>query len=386
MEKMQKLESVIKDVSQVKGDFFYYNKGILVSPQVVDSINYSGVRVLTTQYQDGIFLNGRLVAVIYEAPFYKVIFNTSVIDIGLFNGICVFGDKVFCFYENKCLVLDTISGEIKTVNITAPSPIVHAYQISPYLFALITSPPTTIYIYSLVDAGNIANTVNGGSITLPSYSYATFSHPKTNIKLVRRNNYLYLTGDGATVELDLDVKDLVYLRTVQSFSHKVNPFYDLELQGLDFIRETLNFYLFYNTLNNSYLWISKGDGSYFFSTNTIYLTNEYALSFGDAVDSSKVYKFSHIFSTALNDIPIERTFFVKFKREGLGGIYINFKETTSLTVGMMSVLSRFLQATSYYAYTLHANRNYYKTSLKGEEFIIGINTNHAVRMEEPKVW
>jgi hypothetical protein len=77
---------------------------------------------------------------------------------------------------------------------------------------------------------------------------------------------------------------------------------------------------------------------------------------------------------------------VKFKREGLGGIYINFKETTSLTVGRMGVLSRFLQATSYYAYTLHANRNYYKTSLKGEEFIIGINTNHAVRMEEPKVW
>jgi hypothetical protein len=240
----------------LKGDFVYKTNNVIVFPQITNERSMD-INIITNQFLNGTVINNKLIALVETSPFYKLFYENAEYILYEAKGLMVFGDVVFCFYRDKCLVINTATDETKTITITAPTNIVYAYQINSFLFALITSQPTTVYIYSLNDAGDIANTTDGGSIDLPSYSYAVFSHPKQNVRLVSWDDRLFLFGKDATVELALDVRDLVYLRTIQTYHHPVSPFEEVEQLGFEFFTETLNFYVFRNTINNSMMWISK---------------------------------------------------------------------------------------------------------------------------------
>ena len=376
---MRQLDLINISPVYMKGDFVYKTENAVVFPQITNERNML-INIATNQFINGTVINGKLVALVKTPAFYKLFFDNTEHILNEAKGLVAFGDVVFCFYENKCLVINTATNTTKTITITAPSNIVYVYQINTFLFALITAPPTTVYIYSLDDAGNIANTADGGSIALPSYTYATFSHPKQNIRMVALEDKLYLLGSDATVELSLDVRDLVYLRTLKTYYHAVCPFQQYENVGFEFFTETLNFYVFRNTINNSTMWLSKGDGKVFFSTNTIYLTNQHAFL------HSTLYTLNHIFEPATSDLPIRRSFVVKFKQNGLNGVYINMLETTAGREVIMSVLARYHNAEKLFTYTVHPNIHTYRLALKGEEFLLELTSDQALRLAELRVW
>jgi len=363
----------------LKGDFVYKTNNVIVFPQITNERSMD-INIITNQFLNGTVINNKLIALVETSPFYKLFYENAEYILYEAKGLMVFGDVVFCFYRDKCLVINTATDETKTITITAPTNIVYAYQINSFLFALITSQPTTVYIYSLNDAGDIANTTDGGSIDLPSYSYAVFSHPKQNVRLVSWDDRLFLFGKDATVELALDVRDLVYLRTIQTYHHPVSPFEEVEQLGFEFFTETLNFYVFRNTINNSMMWISKGDEKVFFSTNTIYLTNTHAFL------HSKLYTMNHVFDPLLTDLPINRYFSAKFKQNGLNGVYVNMLETSAGKEVIMSVLARYHEAEKLFTYTVYPDRHTYRLGLKGEEFLLEITSDQALRFAELKVW
>ena len=128
------------------------------------------------------------------------------------------------------------------------------------------------------------------------------------------------------------------------------------------------------------MWISKGDEKVFFSTNTIYLTNKHAFL------HSKLYTMSHILDPLFIDLPIHRYFSAKFKQNGLNGVYVNMLETATGREVIMSVLARYHEADKIFTYTLRPNIHIYRLGLKGEEFLLELTSDQALRLAELKVW
>lgn len=364
----------------MKGDAVCLSEeGFIVFPQVVSQREVA-LTTLPTNFLEGFVLNGKVFLVLSREGLYDVLYENTLTIHLKFMGVVVFGDVIFCFVDNnKCMVINTATGEIKTITISEPSNIVNVYQISAYLFAVITTSPTTVYIYSLNDAGTIATALDGSTITLPAYSYGVFANPKVNPRLVKKGDLLYLIGDDATVLLSLQISDLVYLRTEGLSLQKVSPFPELEGQGLEFVRETQNFYLFRNLFNNL-VWISKGDKRIYFSTNFLYLSQYHA------VYNRTLYTLQDVIEPNKPNIPLQKEFTVKFKNNWLNGIGLEVLETTNYDLGHMAVLSRFLDFESFYNYTIKATRTTYRLALRGEEFMVSLFTNEACRIRGFQAW
>lgn len=369
----------------MKGDAVYLSEeGFIVFPQVVGQREVA-LTTLPNNFLEGFVLNDKVFLVLSRESVYDVVYdvlyeNTLTTHIK-FMGVVVFGDVIFCFVDdNKCMVINTATDEIKTITISEPSNIVNVYQISAYMFAVITTHPTTVYIYSLNDAGTIATALDGSTITLPAYSYGVVANPKANPRLVKKGDLFYLIGDDATVLLSLQISDLVYLRTEGTSLQKVSLFPELEAQGLEFVRETQNFYLFRNTLFNNLVWISKGDKRIYFSTNYLYLSQYHV------VYDRTLYTLQDVIDTDRYNIPLQKEFTVKFKKNWLNGIGLEVLETTNYDLGHMTVLSRFLDFESFYNYTIKATQTNYRLALRGEEFVVSLFTNEACRIRGFQAW
>jgi hypothetical protein len=368
-------------IVNMKGDMVYLSEeGIIVFPQVVNQ-RYLEITTLPNNFVEGFVLNNKVFLVLSRDTLYDVFYENTIRTYVRFSGVVVFGDVVFCFVDNnKCLVINTATDEVKTITISEPSNIVYVYQLSTYLFAVITTSPTTIYIYSIDDAGSIATADNGSSITLPAYTYGVFANPKVNPKLVKKDNLLYLIGDDATVLLNLQISDMIYLRTEETVLQKVSLFPELEEQGLEFVREIQNFYLFRNSLFNNLVWVSKGNKRIYFSTNYLYLSQNHV------VYNTNLYTLQDIIDPIQPNIPIVKEFTVKFKKNGLNGISLEVLETTDYDLGHMVVLSRFLDFQNFFNYHMRATQTSYRFAVRGEEFVVSLYTDQACRIRSFQVW
>jgi len=368
-------------IVNMKGDAVYLSEnGFIVFPQITRQ-RYLNITTLPNNFVEGFVLNDKVFLVLNRSNLYDVFYENIIGTYNGFTGAVVFGDVIFCFTDNNtCLVIDTATDEVKTITISEPSNIVYVYQLSAYLFAVITASPTTVYIYSMDDAGSIATANNGSTITLPSYSYGVFANPKVNPRLIKRNDLLYLIGDDATVLLSLQISDLIYLRTEETLLQRICPFPEIEEQGIEFVRETQNFYLFRNSLFNNLVWVSKGDKRIYFSTNYLYLSQYHV------VYDRNLYTLQDIIDPEKPNLPLAKEFTVKFKKNWLNGISLEVLETTNYDLGHMVVLSRFLDFQNFFNYTLHATRINYRLALRGEEFVVSLFTDQACRIRRFEAW
>jgi len=381
MRNMDAIDLTKLPIVNMKGDVVYLSEeGFIVFPQVVRQ-RYLEVSTLPNNFLEGFVLNDKVFLVLSRDTFYDIFYENTLRTYSKFAGVVVFGDAIFCFVDNnKCLVINTATNEVKTITISEPSNIVYVCQLSAYLFAVITTPPTTVYIYSMDDAGRIATANDGDVITLPAYSYSVFANPKINPRLVKKNDLLYLIGDDATVLLSLQISDLIYLRTEETALQRVCPFPEFEEQGIEFVRETQNFYLFKNSLFNSLIWISKGNKRIYFSTNYLYLSQHYVVydrnlyTLQDTIDPDQIH------------IPFQKEFTVKFKKNWLNGISLEVLETTKYDIGHMAVLSRFLDFQNFFNYTVKATQTNYRLALRGEEFVVSLYTDQACRIRSFQAW
>jgi hypothetical protein len=368
-------------IVNMKGDAVYLSEeGFIVFPQAVRQ-RYLEISTLPNNFVEGFVLNDKAFLVLSRDNLYDVFYEYTLRTYNKFAGVVVFGDVIFCFVDNnKCLVINTATNEVKTIMISEPSNIVYVYQLSAYLFAVITTPPTTVYIYSMDDAGRIATATDGSTITLPAYSYGVFANPKINPRLVKKDDLLYLIGDDATVLLSLQVSDLIYLRTEETFLQRICPFPEFEEQGIEFVRETQNFYLFRNSLFNSLVWISKGNKRIYFSTNYLYLSQHYV------VYDRNLYTLQDTIDPDKPHIPLQKEFTVKFKKNWLNGISIEVLEATEYDIGHMVVLNRFLDFQNFFNYFVRATWTNYRLALRGEEFVVSLYTDQACRIRSFQVW
>jgi hypothetical protein len=365
----------------VKGELvFLSEEGYIVFPQIIMERNIV-LNTLPDTFIEGFVLNDKVFLVLRKANSYDVFYENNITTYTKFAGVVVFGDVIFCFVDdNKCLVINTITDEVKTITILEPSNIVCVYQLSAYLFAVITTPPTTVYIYSMNDAGNIATANDEDIITLPAYTYGVFANPKINPRLVKKGDLLYLIGDDATVLLSLQISDLIYLRTEETFLQKISPFPEFEEQGLEFERETQNFYLFRNSLFNSLIWVNKGNKRIYFSTNYLYLSQQYVIY------DRNLYTLQDVIDLAYPNIPLQKSFTVKFKKNWLNGVRLEVLETTDYDLGHISVLSKFLDFENFFNYSIRATQTNYRLALRGEEFVVSLRTFKACRLRGFQVW
>ena len=351
----------------------------IVFPQVIERQTIVD-RVFYSNYLNGVVLNNKLFMILRNPDFYKVVYKNTIFNFLYVAGAVIFGDVIFVFVDNnRCFVINTSTDETKIVHISAPSNIVHVYQLTTYLFAVVSSPPTTVYIYSMDDAGTIS-TATTPSISLPSYSYGVFANPKKNPRLLKKGDIIFLYGDDATVLLSLQISDLVYLRTEETFLQKLSLFPEFEEQGLEFVGETVNFYLFKNNLFNNFVWLNKGDNRVFFSTNYIYLSPQHV------VYDNHLYLIQDTITSIKPNISLEKEFTVKLKGRKLNRLILEVLETTDSDIGSLSVLSRYLDAENYFNYFVKDYQTMYRLGLRGEEFVISLYTNQACRIRSYQAW
>jgi hypothetical protein len=368
-------------IVNIKGDAVYLSEeGFIVFPQITRQ-RYLEITTLPNNFVEGFVLNDKVFLVLCRDNLYDVFYENTIRTYTKFAGVVVFGDVIFCFIENnRCLVINTTTNEVKTITISEPSNIVYVYQLSAYLFAVITTSPTTVYIYSMDDAGIITTANDGDVITLPAYTYGVFANPKVNPKLVKRDDLLYLIGDDATVLLSLQISDMIYLRTEETALQKICPFPKFEEQGIEFVRETQNFFLFRNSLFNNLVWVSKGNQRIYFSTNYLYLSQHHMLY------GRNLYTLQDVIDPDQPNIPLQKEFTVKLKKNGLNGISLEVLETTDYELGRMVVLSRFLDFENFFNYFVRATRTNYRMALRGEEFVVSLYTDQACRIRSFYAW
>ncbi len=368
-------------IVNIKGDAVYLSEdGFIVFPQITRQ-RHLNITTLPNNFVEGFVLNNKVFLVLSRSNLYDVFYENTIRTYTKFAGAVVFGDVIFCFVDNnRCLVINTATNDVKTITISEPSNIVYVYQLSAYLFAVITTPPTTVYIYSMDDAGSIATASDGSSITLPAYSYGVFANPKVNPRLVKKDNLLYLIGDDATVLLSLQISDMIYLRTEETALQKICPFPEFEEQGIEFVRETQNFYLFKNSLFNSLIWISKGNRRIYFSINYLYLSQHHMLY------NRNLYTLQDVIDPDQPNILLQKELTVKFKKNNLNGISLEVLETTDYEIGRMVVLSRFLDFQNFFNYSVRATRMNYRLAMRGEEFVVSLYTDQACRIRSFQAW
>ncbi|MBX0311082.1 MAG: hypothetical protein JHC31_04670, partial [Sulfurihydrogenibium sp.] len=231
-------------IIKITGEFVKLaeNKNIIF-PQILKVLN-SNYSLNASDVYDGFYLNDKIIY-IYKQTNDLVLYNLNTLyQTPNFNGFCVFGNVYYVFYQNKCLVIDTTTDKAKTITLTidnANQNIIKVKQLTPQLFAIITSNPTTIHLFGLDSAGAIASANDGDTVNINSFSYASFSNPVVNVDLLSFEENLYLVGDDFTVILKMHIKDIIYLQTLKTFDYRYTPFQEFENSGVVFVRETQSF-------------------------------------------------------------------------------------------------------------------------------------------------
>lgn len=377
-------------ITKIAGEFVKLaeNKNVIF-PQILKvlSSNYS---LNALDVYDGFYLNGKIIY-IFKQDKDRVLYNLNTkYDVPNFNGFCVFGNVYFVFYQNKCLVIDTTNDKAKTVNLKIDNSdltIIKVKQLTPQLFAIITSDPTTIHLFGLDSAGAIASANDGDTVNINSFSYASFSNPVVNVDLLSFENKLYLVGDDFTVLLDMHIKDIVYLQTKKTFDYKYLPFQDFENEGVIFVRETQSFYVFYNTLYYSYIYMTKDMKNCYFGRETVFLTPNVCLKLheNNFYITTDVLQSEFLITTNYHEISFRlHTSYTVFKSAKI--TIPEVQKTDIDRVASLTIEARYDNGYNIWSYGILYNKTNYRLLARGEEFVITIHSNNALRIEEFLIW
>ena len=372
----------------ISGDFAELNETAnIIFPQVLNSMtaNYS---LNGVSFYDGYEINNQIYYAYNQSGTDQVLYSLSTVyQTPSFAGFCVFGADYFTFYNsNSCLVINTTNNNSNTVSIQidgAVQNIAKAYQITPQLFALVTTNPTTVYVMGLDSVGAIANASPSSTVSLTAYSYATFSNPTVNIDIINFNNMLYLMGDDYTVLLKMQIKDLIYLQTEMSYNYRFTPFQQYEKAGLKFLRETHSFYVFYNTMWSSFVYITKDLKDMYFGENTVYLTPNLCLN----ITNNTFYQFTDILQNDISVIPSMHN--ISFKLDTplslLSQLFINIPETqigNSSTIATFNIETRYQNQYNNFSYNILYNYPTYRLGVRGSSFVCGLSSSLGMRITE----
>jgi len=373
-------------ITYISGDFVEINEtSNIIFPQVLNSMtavySLNGVSVY-----DGYEINNQIYYAYNQSGTDQVLYSLSTVyQTPNFAGFCVFGTDYFTFYSGtSCLVINTKNNNSNTVSIQidgAFQNIVKAYQITPQLFALVTTNPTTVYVMGLDSVGAIATATPSSTVSLTAFSYATFSNPTVNIDLINFNNMLYLVGDDYTVLLKMQIKDLIYLQTEKSFNYRFTPFQEYEKAGLKFLRETHSFYVFYNTLWSSFVYITKDLKNVYLGESTVYITPNLCLN----TLNNTFYQFTDILQN--NTTPIPSLHNISFKVDTpltlLSQLFIDIPETeigNSSTIATFNIETRYQNQYNNFSYNILYNYPTYRLGVRGSSFVCGLSSSLGMRI------
>ena len=377
-------------ITKISGEFVKLNENKnVIFPQILKTLN-SDYSLNAFDVYDGFYINDKVIY-IYKQNTDKVLYNLNTIyETPEFKGFCVFGSVYFVFYQNKCLVIDTQTNTAKTITLTIDNAnlnILLVKQLTPQLFAIITSNPTTIHLFGLDSAGDIASALDGSTVNINSFSYASFSNPVVNVDLINFENNLYLIGHDYTVLLKMNIKDIIYLQTINTFNYRYTPFQEFENAGIKFIRETQSFYVFYNTVYNNFIYITKDMKNFYFGRETVFLTPNLCFKLQET-------NFNIITDILQNEfLPITNYHEINFKLETP---YIVFKSaivkipevqlTNQERVATLTIEARYDNGYNIFSYGIIYNKNNYRILNRGTDFVITLHSQNALRIEELSLW
>jgi hypothetical protein len=386
---LKSIDLLSLDLAKITGDFVKLNENKnIIFPRTLKKIA-SKQPLHAFNVYDGFYLNDKIVY-IYDKYYDYVLYNSEkVFETPNFKGFCVFGDTYFIFYQDKCLIINTVYDTVKVVSLLiddARMSILKVKQITPQLFAIITANPTTIHLFGLDSAGVLASSDDGSEVNLTSFSYATFSNPTVNVDLIYFQDKLYLIGDDYTVILNMNIKDIIYLQTQATFDYRYTPFQNFENVGIKFIRETQSFYVFYNTLYNSYIYITKDFKNFYFGRETVFLTPNVCFK----INEDSFFITTDILQTDYN--PINNYHEINFR---LSTPYIVLKsarvfipevQQDSGRVASLIIEARYDNGYNIWSYGIMYNKSNYRLLARGTDFVITIHSNNALRIEEFSLW
>jgi hypothetical protein len=377
-------------ITKMSGEFVKLNENKnIIFPQILNIFiaNYS---LNAIDVYDGFYLNNKIIY-IYNQSNDAVLYNLNTLyQTPEFKGFCVFGNVYFVFYQDKCLVIDTTTDIAKNITLTIDNAnlnILKVKQLTPQLFAIITSNPTTIHLFGLDSAGNIASASDNSTVNINSFSYASFSNPVVNVDLLYFEDKLYLIGDDYTILLKMNIKDIIYLQTKYTFNYRYTPFQDFENAGVKFIRETQSFYVFYNTLYNNFIYITKDMKNFYFGRETVFLTPNVCFKLQDV----KFYIITDIlqneFSAITNYHEINfrlQTPYLVFKSAIVKIPEVQF--TNQDRIASLTIEARYDNGYNIFSYGILYNKSNYRILNRGTDFVITVYSNNALRIEEFSLW
>jgi hypothetical protein len=377
-------------ITKITGEFVKLNENKnIIFPQILKVLN-SNYSLNASDIYDGFYLNNKLIY-IYKQNTDKVLYNlNNKYDIPDFKGFCVFGNIYFVFYQNKCLVIDTTNDKVKTVNLTIDNTnqdIIKVKQLTPQLFTVITSNPTTIHLFGLDSVGDIASADDGATVNINSFSYASFSNPVVNVDLIYLENNLFLIGDDYTVLLKMEIKDIIYLQTLKTFDYRYTPFPDFGNAGIKFIRETQSFYIFCNTLYNSFIYITKDMKNYYFGRETVFLTPYvcFKLQETDFYIITDILQEEFISTNDYHEINFKLEIsYVIFKSVVVKIPEVQISNTDR--IASLTIEARYDNGYNIFSYGVIYNKNNYRILNRGTDFVITLHSNNALRLEELSLW
>jgi hypothetical protein len=377
-------------ITKITGEFVKLNENKnIIFPQILNFLSSDYPLNSSTVY-DGFYLNNKIIY-IYRQDDDIVLYNLNTkYPIPEFKGFCVFGNTYFVFYQNKCLVIDTSNDKAKTITLTidnANQNIIKVKQITSQLFTIITSDPTTIHLFGLDSAGAIASANDGSTVNINSFSYTTFSNPVVNIDLIKLKDEIYLIGDDFTVLLNMHIKDIIYLQTKETFDYRYSPFQEFENAGIMFIRETQSFFVFYNTLYNSFIYITKDMKNFYFGRETVYLTPNvcFKLQETNFYIISDILQNEFLATTDYHEINFRlQTTYLIFK-----SVLIKIPElqkSDTDRVASLTIETRYDNGYNIFSYGVLYNKSNYRILVRGNDFVITLNSDNALRLEEFLLW
>jgi hypothetical protein len=245
----------------------------------------------------------------------------------------------------------------------------------------------------LDSAGSIASADDGSTVSINSFSYATFSNPVFNVDLIYFEDKLYLIGDDYTVILKMDIKDIIYLQTLQTFNYRYNPFKDFENAGIKFINEMHSFYVFYNTLYNNYIYITKDMKNYYFGRETAFLSPEICFK----LQGNSFYLITDILQSEFPSIDTyhEISFRLSTPYTVFKGAIVRLSETqkpdylspdTPERVASLVIETRFDNGYNIFSYGILYNKSNYRILNRGNDFVITLHSKNALRIEVLSLW
>jgi hypothetical protein len=378
-------------ITKITGEFIKLaeNKNIIF-PQIQNILN-SDYSLNTPFVYDGFYLNNRLIYIYNRQDIDVVLYNLNTLyQTPDFKGFCVFGSIYFVFYQNKCLVIDTLSDKVKTLNLTidnAYQNIIKVKQLTPQLFTIITSDPTTIHLFGLDSTGAIASADDGSTVNINSFSYSSFSNPVVNVDLIKLKDEIYLIGDDFTVLLNMHIKDIIYLQTKETFDYRYSPFQEFENSGIAFVKETQSFFVFYNTLYNSYIYITKDMKNFYFGEETIFLTPNVCFKLQDDnfYITSDILQNEFVITADYHEINFRlNTTYTIFKSASIKIPELQKEDTDR--VASLTIETRYDNGYNIWSYGIIYNKSNYRILARGDEFVITLHSNNALRIEEFLLW